>query len=330
MSTPALVIWFNANLPEAARAALEAGTRAHRLVVPAAGLVAPTGAAAPDPALAEADVAFGQPNPGQLVATTRLRWVHLNSAGYGPYERADLRAAFAARGARLTKSSLVYDEPCAEHVLAYLFAQARQLPEAFANARGPRGWPQVELRARARRLGGQSVVLVGMGTIARRLAAVLAPVGMTVVGVRRRVAGDEPVPTFAWGSREADAALAAADHVVDLLPGGAGTRHAFDAARLETLKETAVFYNIGRGTTVDQDALVAALVAGRLAAAYLDVCEPEPLPPAHALWAAPNCFVTPHAAGGHADEGERLVRHFLENLARFTSGQPLRDEVPLT
>ena len=89
----------------------------------------------------------------------------------------------------------------------------------------------------------------------------------------------------------------------------------------------AVFTNIGRGSTVDQDALAAALVAGRLAAAYLDVTEPEPLPPDHALWATPNCFITPHAAGGDAAEGERLVDHFLENLARFTSDRPLLDEV---
>jgi phosphoglycerate dehydrogenase-like enzyme len=324
---PSLVIWSNAQLPDGARAALADGTRAHRLVVPA-GLVAPSGSGTPDATLVEADVAFGQPDAAQLLATPRLRWLQLSSAGYGPYDRADLRAAFAARAARLTKSSLVYDEPCAEHVLAFMLAQARQLPDALANAAGPRAWPQQELRARSRRLGGQSVVLVGMGSIARRLAAMLAPLEMTIVGVRRHVAGDEGVPTFAWGSPEAAAALAAADHVVDLLPGGEGTRHAFDAAGLASLKPGAVFYNIGRGTTVDQDALGAALATGRLAAAYLDVTEPEPLPPAHPLWAAPRCFVTPHAAGGHADEGERLVRHFLENLARFTSGQPLLDEVP--
>ena len=322
-----LVIWCNAQLPDGARARLVDGARAHRLMIPAAGLVAPSGSGAVDPALAEADVAFGQPDPKQLLALPRLRWVHLSSAGYNPYDRADVRGALAAAGTRLTKSSLVYDEPCAEHALAFLLAHARRLPEALANALGPRARPQHALRARARLLEGQSIVLVGFGTIARRLVAMLAPLGPAVTGVRRRVAGDEPVPTFAWGTPEADRAIANADHVVDLLPGGAHTDRAFDAARLATLKPGAVFTNIGRGSTVDQAALAAALAAGRLGAAYLDVTEPEPLPPDHALWATPNCFITPHAAGGDADEGARLVRHFLENLARFTDGRPLLDEV---
>jgi phosphoglycerate dehydrogenase-like enzyme len=322
-----LTIWCNAHVPDAARARLVESTRAHRLLVPASGLVAPSGSGVVDPALAEADVAFGQPAPAQVLALPRLRWLHLSSAGYNAYDRPDVRGALAAQGARLTKSSLVYDQPCAEHVLAFLLAHARRLPEAFANGHGPRAWPQHALRARARLLAGQSIVIAGMGSIGRRLAALLAPLGPVVTGVRRRVAGDEPVPTFAWGSPEAERALAGADHVVDLLPGGAGTERAFDAARLAALKPGAVFTNIGRGSTVDQDALAAALVAGRLAAAYLDVVEPEPLPPDHPLWTTPNCFITPHAAGGDADEGHRLVEHFLENLRRFTEGRPLLDEV---
>jgi phosphoglycerate dehydrogenase-like enzyme len=325
-----LVIWSNAHLPAPAAALLREGTRAHRLVVSATGLASPlgSGADAVDAALAEADVAFGQPAPAQLLVTPRLRWLHLSSAGYGPYDREDLRAAFEARGARLTKSSLVYDEPCAEHVLAFMLAEARRLGDAFANERGPRAWPQNELRARSRRLRGQSVVIAGLGSIASRLVTLLRPFEVSIVGLRRRVSGDEPVPTHAWGSAEAARALAAADTVIDVLPGNASTRHAFDAARLAGLKPGAVFINIGRGSTVDQDALRVALEAGRLGAAYLDVTEPEPLPPEHPLWTTSGCHVTPHAAGGHADEGERLVRHFLENLGRFMSGQPLLDAVP--
>jgi phosphoglycerate dehydrogenase-like enzyme len=324
---PPITIWCNAAVPEGARARLVEGTRAHRLVVPASGLVAPSGSGAVDGALAEADLAFGQPDPGQLLTLPRLRWLHLSSAGYNPYDRPDVRAALAASGTRLTKSSLVYDEACAEHALAFLLAYARRLPEAFANQHGPRAWPQHPLRARARLLAGRSVVLVGFGSIGLRLAALLAPFGAVVTGVRRRVVGDEPVPTFAWGSPEADRALAAGDHIVDLLPGGAHTNRAFDAARLATLKPGAVFTNIGRGSTVDHDALAALLAAGHLAAAYLDVTEPEPLPSDHPLWTMPNCVVTPHMAGGDVDEGFRLVDHFLENLGRFESGRPLLDEV---
>ncbi len=315
-----LVIWCNATLPPEARARLVALTRGHRVVVPRAS-------GEGDAELAGADVAFGQPAPVHLLAPTGPRWVHLSSAGYTPYDRPDVRAAFAARGAALTKSSRVHDAPCAEHALAFVLAHARRLPEAFANQHGARAWPQHALRARARLLEGQTLVLVGFGSIARRLVQLLAPFAVNVVGVRQRVAGDEPVPTFAWGSPEATRALAAADFVVDLLPGAASTRHAFDAAAFGGLKPGAVFVNIGRGSTVDQAALVESLAAGRLAAAYLDVTDPEPLPPEHPLWTTPNCFVSPHAAGGTADEGERLVSHFLENLARFESGRPLVDRV---
>ena len=93
------------------------------------------------------------------------------------------------------------------------------------------------------------------------------------------------------------------------------------------LKSGAVFYNIGRGTTVDQAALLDALRSGRLAASWLDVTDPEPLPDNHPLWAEPQCFITPHVAGGHAEEAKTLVRHFLKNLDRFVHGLPLLDRV---
>jgi phosphoglycerate dehydrogenase-like enzyme len=93
------------------------------------------------------------------------------------------------------------------------------------------------------------------------------------------------------------------------------------------MKTGAVFYNIGRGTTVNQSSLDSALRSGRLAAAYLDVTDPEPLPPDHLLWAAPNCFITPHIGGGHGDESLTLVSHFLENLKRFEAGEAMLDRI---
>ena len=93
------------------------------------------------------------------------------------------------------------------------------------------------------------------------------------------------------------------------------------------MKPGAIFYNIGRGTTVDQTALLNALKSGRLSAAYLDVTDPEPLPKDHPLWSVPNCYITPHTAGGHAEEFERLATHFLNNLKRFEEGKALVDRV---
>jgi phosphoglycerate dehydrogenase-like enzyme len=320
-----LTIYCNARLPGVAVALLQAGVGTHHLVIAEAVPIGGRGQA--DARLQEADVAFGQPEVGQVIASPRLRWVHVATAGYTAYDRADLRAAFTARGCALTKSSLVYDEPCAEHLLAVLCAQARLLPEAWRVQQTTRSWPQGKLRGEARLLRGQAVVIAGFGSIGRRLAELLAPLHMEVIAIRRTVTGDEPVPTLGTDDPRAAQALARADHVVDVLPASPSTIRYFDAARLATLKPGAVFYNVGRGDTVDQEALMAALAAGRLAAAHLDVTTPEPLPPEHPLWTAPNCHITPHMAGGHQDEPERLVRHFLDNLGRFTAGRELLDRV---
>ena len=321
---PELTVYCNFALPDGAAALLREGVSGHHLVGAAA--VGLGGRGQPDPQLDDADIAFGQPAVAQVIASPRLRWVHLSSAGYTAYDRDDVRSALQARGAALTKSSLVYDEPCAEQLLAFLCAQARQLPAALAG-RETRAWPQRELRGSCRLLRDQTVVLVGFGSIARRLCEVLAPLRLQVVAIRRHPTGDEPVPTLRMEDPMALRALGNADHVIDLLPASPGTERFFDTHRLAALKRGAVFYNIGRGSTVDQPALRAALTSGQLAAAYLDVTTPEPLPPDDPLWTTPGCFVTPHMAGGHVDEPERLVRHFLENLRRFTTRQPLLDRV---
>jgi phosphoglycerate dehydrogenase-like enzyme len=208
-----------------------------------------------------------------------------------------------------------------------MYAQGRQLPQAFAEQKGARGWPQKSMRGDCRLLRGQSAVIFGLGSIARRLIELLSPLGMDLTVMRRKVTGDEPVRALPWDGAQAAQALGTADHVLNILPAAPGTDLFFNAARLGAMKPDAIFYNIGRGTTVDQPALIAALTAGKLGAAYLDVTTPEPLPPEHPLWGTPNCFITPHTAGGHHDESERLVRHFLDNLARFTSGQALLDRV---
>jgi len=121
--------------------------------------------------------------------------------------------------------------------------------------------------------------------------------------------------------------LATADHVVNILPDNAASLRFISGKRLAEMKPGAIFYNIGRGTTVDQEALAASLRSGHLGAAWLDVTDPEPLPEAHPLRTAPRCFITPHTAGGSGNESETLIRHFLKNLKRFLQGAPLTDRV---
>ena len=323
---PILEIWCNYPLSEAAARLLREGTRCHHLTChERAGSENPL-RDAPDAAPEQAQILFGQPDPEVLLSGRSVRWVQLSSAGYTRYDRDDVRAALHAKGAVVTNSSHVFDEPCAQHLAAMMLALARQLPQCLDNQRGARTWLQNEKRGReSRLLTGQTAFIYGFGAIARRLVEILAPWRMGVYGVRRKARGDEGVPILT--EAEADARLGEADHILNILPDNASTRRFFGAGRFARCKPGARFYNVGRGATVDQSALAEALRAGRLDAAYLDVTDPEPLPAGHELWSLPNCFVTPHVAGSHADEDERLVRHFLKNLAAFEAGLPLADQI---
>jgi phosphoglycerate dehydrogenase-like enzyme len=325
MSNSTLTIWCNAQFSGAPLELLLSQIKPHRLIFSQQLSRSNLIAAAPDPALADADVALGQPDPKSAMQCERLRWIHLTSAGYTRYDTEEFRAAFFKRGARLTNSSSVYNEPCAEHVFAMMLALARRLPQSLDSQRTDHAWPGLQRRAESRLLVGQNVVLLGFGAIGRRLAQMLAPFGMNITAVRRNAAGDESVRIIAEDDLET--ALATADHVINILPENPSTKNFVTARRFAAMKTGAIFYNIGRGTTVEQDALLASLRSGHLAAAYLDVTDPEPLPPEHLLWTTPNCFITPHTAGGHDAEMESLVRHFLDNLARFVAGSELIDIV---
>ena len=324
---PPMRIWCNYPLPEAVVALLREGTARHKLTLYERDRSLPPERDAADPVPGDTDIIFGQPDPAALLRPGPLRWVQLTSAGYTRYDRKDVRAALRGRGGALTNSSAVFAEPCAQHLAAMMFALARQLPRSVDNQRAARSWLQHQTQGRAGRLLGEgdTVFIYGFGSIARRLVEILAPLRMRLFGVRRTPRGDEGIPMLT--ETAADSCLGDAQHVVDILPDSAATRGFFGAARFARFRPGAIFYNIGRGATVDQEALAGALRAGRLAAAYLDVTSPEPLPPEHPLWDTPNCLITPHVAGAHAGEDERLVRHFLGNLARFEAGNPLAGRV---
>jgi phosphoglycerate dehydrogenase-like enzyme len=148
---------------------------------------------------------------------------------------------------------------------------------------------------------------------------------MTVLALRRQSRSESTVRIIS--AENISSALAEADHVVNILPENDSTVGYVNARRLACFKPGARFYNVGRGTTVDQPALLEALKTGRLNAAYLDVTDPEPLPADNPLWTQPNCFITPHTAGGRHDQDEALVDHFLKNLAAFQAGTPLTDRI---
>lgn len=293
---------------------------AHHLLVPSLA----EGNASAD-LLAKADIAFGQPDVGEVLKSERLRWVQVSSAGFTRYDTPTFRTVAKSHGLMLTNSSTVFAEPCAEHVFAFMMAQTRKLIpslQAHCSSDAPQ-W--AELRHGSECLRHQEAVILGFGAIATRLLELLAPFQMKITAMRRHPKGTEGVPTVT--PEDLPRVLATADHVINILPANAESAHFISAERLDAMKPGAVFYNIGRGTTVDQAALAARLQSGRIGAAWLDVTDPEPLPDGHPLLSLDNCFITPHTAGGHRGEEDNLVRHFLENLQRFLDQSPLRDRI---
>lgn len=323
----AQTVFCDARLPENETARLRHALRSeHGLALVLAKTGGSNLAESPsDPNLINATYSFGQPNTNDLLASTSLKFVQLTSAGYARYDTPELRAHLGKINAPLANASGVYDEPCAQHALSFVLAAARQLPAAFDNQRASQGWPYVALRQHSRLLRDQEVLIVGYGAIARRLIELLAPFKLRIRALRRNVRGDEAVKTYPITA--IDELLPSADHVVNILPGTSSTANFFDAWKFRLTRPTATYYNIGRGTTTNQDALEYALRNGQLAAAYLDVTDPEPLPPVHPLWKTPNCHITPHTAGGFDGEAAALVDHFLANLRRFRKDEPLANRI---
>lgn len=295
-------------------------------IVPASAQVESVLQATPrDSAIVGCEIAFGQPEVRDVIETQSLKWIALTTAGYTRYDNDEVRAAIAWHDAQLTNASAVYSEPTAQHLLAMMLAITRQLPQAIADQLGAKSWNQEAIRSRSKLVDSTSVVfLVGFGTIGARLAELLAPFRVKLLGFRRKVRGNESIETLSI--EKLDEHLPLADHVVNILPASPSTIGFFDRARFARFKSGSTFYNIGRGDTADPDALFDALDAN-LGQACLDVTTPEPLPSNHRLWTHPRCFITPHTGGGVFNEIDRHVDHFIGNFERFRAGQPLVNRV---
>ena len=318
-------IYVDFRLPEEALSCLRGETRGHELLFPPAlsGTVLEPGGV--DEGFSQAVIALGQPSPEAVAAAEALRWVHVSSSGITRYDTPAFRALAAKKGLAVTNSAHVYNEACADHVLSFMLAQSRRLVEGLATPRFESGEAWLRHRGGCVPLRGQCVLIVGFGAIGERLTELLEPFAMEITGCRRNPRGDEPVRMVP--AEELPDLLRAADHVVNILPDSPSTRGFFGEARLGLMKAGATFYNIGRGATVNPDALLGRFASDPGFHAWLDVTEPEPLPADHALWREPRCRITPHVAGGHRGEALSLIRHFSANLRRFERGEALLDRV---
>jgi phosphoglycerate dehydrogenase-like enzyme len=262
-----------------------------------------------EPAFAACEVGLGNAPVSWLPRAPSLRWMQLDSVGFGEYRVLD----WPVLGERITLTNLAgfFADPVAESALAGILALYRGI-DRLVVLQGKKQWIGGPLRRELRSLAEAEVVLFGYGAINRRLAELLSPYRCRITPF-----GSD------WTPARLDEALAAADIVVSTVPETDGTIGLFDQARLGLLKDGALFVNFGRGSVVDEDALAAALNDRRIGGAVIDVTLDEPLPRDHPFWTAPNTILTQHSGGGTQDEIDRVIEVFAGNLARYRAGEPL-------
>lgn len=265
-----------------------------------------------DPARARAVIWVSESDPEGLEAllgqAPDIRWVQLPWAGIGPFVRLldHDRAWTCAKGA--------YARPTAEHALMLALAGYREL-HVYARASH---W----LPDRGRSLFGGHVTILGGGGIARELLRLLEPFACRTTVVRR---SDEPVPGAdrTVTTDDLHGALAGAGLVVLALALTLESQGIVGREELDAMYRDAWLVNVARGPHVDTDALVAALRAGDIRGAGLDVTDPEPLPDDHPLWTLDNVIITPHAANTREMARPYLSERVTENVRRFAAGEPL-------
>ena len=260
--------------------------------------------------------------PEQFARAARLQWIHCPAAAVHQLMFPEL----VNSNAILTNGRNVHGKVVAEHVLALIFALAKNLPYAM-RLQARRVWgPELMWaeNARPREVSGATLGLVGIGSIGREVAKSAAALGMNVIATRQDP--NKPMPESVrevFATNDLSAMLAESDYVVLAVPVTASTKKMIDAERLAAMRPNACLINVGRGSVLDEVALEHALRTKKIAAAALDVFEQEPLPQDSPLWEMENALITPHTAGLTEKLWERQYAFFSENLRRFMNGQPL-------
>lgn len=279
--------------------------------------------------LAKADIWYGVPDNsarlmGRLVPVSpRLRWVHTMAAGGGAQVRAAKLSEADLDRVTFTTSAGVHGGPLAEFAVLGVLAGAKDL-HSMQRLQTAHDWP--EMRWPMRQVADQTVLILGLGGIGLETARLLKAFGATVLGVRRtqgQVPGvDEVHPTEALPEL-----VGRADAIIITLPDTHRTRHLYGADLIAKTKPGAVIVNVGRGSVIDEQALMAGLSSGQLSSAFLDVTETEPLPTDSPLWDQPNVTIYPHNAALSPHEDRLIAELFVANLSRYLAGQPMRNVV---
>jgi phosphoglycerate dehydrogenase-like enzyme len=284
--------------------------------------------------IADADAFFGKITPDLLAAAQQLQWVQAPTASLEHYVFPEL----VAHTCRLSNMRGLFSDVIADHVLGLVICFCRNL-HTYIRQQANHAWEPVggesqrsnftsgpgivsDIDRAHRHLGDLTMGIVGVGAIGQEVARRASAFGMRVLGVDPQTTSVPGILESVWRPERLPDLLNESDIVVIAAPHTPETYKLFRRAQFEQMRRTALLINIGRGAIVDLADLTAALQEGLIAGAGLDVYETEPLPKDHPLWDMPNVILTPHIAGAGSHVAERHLQTLLDNIRRFTAGQP--------
>ena len=299
---------------------------ARRLGEAAPGLeiIAPETMEGAEQAIGHAEGAFGRIPPALLARADKLRWLQAPQAAppAGFYYKELIEHSVV-----ITNMREIYNDHIGAHVMAFVLAFARGL-QVYLPQQQRREWrPTPRETGDVVHLPEATALVVGVGGIGGEVARLASAFGMTVIGVDERRAAPPPGVAELHRAAALDELLPRADFIILTVPHTPETQGFMNRERFQRMKRSAFFINIGRGMTTRLDDLVAALKAGEIAGAGLDVFEEEPLPADHPLWTMPGVLITPHTAGHGPYLDERRFGVLSENARRFLAGEELRNIV---
>lgn len=270
-------------------------------------------------AVRDADVIYGLPSKDLVGAAPNLKWIQSSAAGVEYIARIP---EVVESDVLVTNTRGAHGPSIGEHTFAMLFALTRYMPECWDRQQARR-WDRSDLYRKAREMYGSTMGIVGYGAIGRAIARRAAAFDMSLLAVDANPVAPDAHVAEVWPLARLGDLLERSDVVVVAAPLTPESSNLIDAAMLARMKPSAYLIVVSRGGIVNEAALAAALTAGGIAGAALDVTEVEPTPAENPLWDAPNFILTPHMAGASTEKERRCVEVLKENLLRFHRGEPL-------
>jgi len=268
------------------------------------------------------DVILGSLAPAAVCDSNNLKWMQLWSAGSDVFQK----FGKFPKDAILTNGSGAYGLTISEHIIAMIIMLKRKLYVHYQD--------QLECKwgsgvGEISSIYGSTILILGLGDLGSEFAKKAKVMGANIVGIRRSA---RPAPDFVdevHTSDKLDELLPKADILVISVPDTDETRKMINKERLAKLKKSAIVVNVGRGATIDTDAITEALEKGQIAGAALDVTDPEPLPAEHKLWKLPNVLITPHSSGNHnlPETYRRLIEIAIDNFEAYMNDKPMKNIV---